>query len=461
MTATGGRVKGGGEPAAWGRRTPLAAVLAANSVSAAGTALSMIGIPWFVLQTTGSAGRAGVVAFCATLPIIVSAVIGGPVIDRIGRRRVSIASDLVCAAAVGAIPLLDHAGVLEFWMLCALVAVNGLVHTPGKTARFVLLPDLTSHAGTTLPRAASLFDAVERGARMAGAALAGLLIALADATGALLADAATFGLSALLIAAGLRGIRAAEPVEDTAPVSLRTYGTELRAGYAFLLRTRLLLAVVLMVMVTNGIDQGWSAVLLPVHAERDLGGATVLGLLTAVSGAGGLLGALLYGVIGHRYSRHAVFAVCMLLCGAPRFATAGLSDSTAALAVVMAGAGLASGALNPILTTVIYERVPLDLRSRVSGALTAGCELTMPLGGLTAGLLVEGAGVRTALLLMGGAYLLATLSPFVFPVWRGLNDVGSPGGTDRVSDSAPGGPVDSPLSGPLSSPEPARRAPAT
>ncbi|MFF1416785.1 MFS transporter [Streptomyces sp. NPDC058280] len=443
-----------------GQRKPLAAVLAANAVSAAGTALSLIGIPWFVLQTTGSAGRAGVVAFCATLPIIIAAVIGGPVIDRIGRRRISIASDLLCATAVGAVPLLHYAGVLEFWMLCALVAVNGLAHTPGRTARYVLLPDLATHAGMTLPRAASLFDAVERGARMVGAALAGLLIALIGAESALLMDAATFAASALLVTAGLHGIRAAEPVKGAAPVSFRTYRTELREGYAFLLRTPLLLAVVLMVMAINGLDQGWNAVLLPVHAERNLGGATELGLLTATFGAGGLLGALLYGAVGHRFSRHAVFAVCALVCGAPRFAVAGLTDSTWALGVTMGAAGLAGGTLNPILTTVIYERVPLELRSRVSGAMTAGCELTMPLGGLTAGLLVEGSGVGPALLLMGGAYLLATLSPLVFPAWRGLNGeagaetggyVGGKAGVgaggevaDDISSSEPGCPSPAP-----------------
>ncbi|MBK3589372.1 MFS transporter, partial [Streptomyces sp. MBT57] len=55
---------------------------------------------------------------------------------------------------------------------------------------------------------------------------------------------------------------------------------------------------------------------------------------------------------------------------------------------------------------------------RVSGALTAGCEFAMPLGGLAAGLLVEGMGSSGALLAMGGVYFVATLSPLVFPAWR-------------------------------------------
>ncbi|MFJ2024356.1 MFS transporter [Streptomyces sp. NPDC087897] len=403
-------------------RVPLAATLAANSVSTAGTSLTLIGVPWFVLETTGSAGRAGVVAFCATLPIVVAALIGGPVIDRIGRRRTAIASDAVCATAIAAIPLLHFAGVLDFWMLCALMALSGFAHTPGNTARYVLIPDLAEHAGTTLPRAAGLFDAVSRGARMVGAALAGVLIAFAGAETALLLDAATFGLSALLIAAGVRGVRAAEPRKPEAPVSLRAYGSELREGYAHVLGDRLLPAVVVMVMFMNGTDQGWNAVLLPLHAGTELGGATAIGLLTALFGAGGLVGALLYGAVGHRLSRRAVFTVCVVLCGAPRFLVAAVSGTMLPLAVTMLLGGVAVGVLNPILTTVIHERVPDRLRSRVSGALTAGCEFAMPLGGLAAGLLVEGVGVRSALLAMGGVYFLATLSPLVFPSWRTLDD---------------------------------------
>lgn len=439
-------------------RIPLVAVLSANSISRAGSSLTLIGVPWFVLETTGSAGRAGVVAFCATLPIVVSALIGGPVIDRIGRRRVSVVSDLVCGLSVAAIPLLHFANALDFWMLCALMAVGGLMHTPGDTARYVLVPDLAEHAGTTLARAASLFDAVSRGARMVGAALAGLLIALVGAETVLLLDAATFLTSALLIAAGVRGVRAAEPRKAEAPVSLRAYRTEMREGFAYLLGTPLLLAVVVMVLFMNGTDQGWYAVLLPVHASAELGGAGDIGLLTALFGAGGLAGALLYGAVGHRFSRWAVFTVCVLLCGAPRYVVAALTGTTLPLAVTMALSGLAGGVLNPILTTVIYGTIPDELRSRVSGVITAGCELAMPVGGLAAGLLVESAGVKGALLAMGGVYLLATLSPLVFPVWRTMDGADAEAEAGDSPAPAPAGEVSS--SGPCApAPAPGARTP--
>jgi MFS family permease len=427
-------------------RRPLATVLAADAVSISGNSLTLIGVPWFALETTGSPAKAGLVAFCATLPVVVSAITGGPVIDRVGRRRVSIVTDLVCAAALAAIPLLHHAGALRFWMLCVLMAVTGLFNAPGETARHVLVPDLAERAGTSLSRAASLFDAVSRGARMTGAALAGVLIALIGAEAVLFVDAATFCGSALLVSVGLRGLRAAEPRRDAPRISFAAYRAELREGYAFLLRSRLLLGVVLMVMLTNGLDQGWSSVLLPVHAQENLGGARDLGLVVAVFGGCALLGALLYAAIGHRFPRRVLFTVAFVLCGLPRFVVAALTDGTAPLAATMAVAGLGAGMLNPILTTVLYERIPEGLRSRVASTTTAGVRMTMPLGGLAAGYLVERAGLVTALLALGGLYFLTTLAPAVFPSWRELDradadDKGSAGAGSDADEKGPGGAV--------------------
>ncbi|WP_328970235.1 MFS transporter [Streptomyces sp. NBC_00239] len=451
-------IRQGGTAAASGAaRRPFAAILTANTISIAGSSLTLIGVPWFVLQTTDSAGRAGIVAFCATLPVVVAALAGGPVIDRIGRRRVSVLSDLVCGLSVGAIPLLHYAGVLEFWMLCALMAVGGLVHTPGLTARNVMLPDLAEHAGTSLTRAASLYDAVSRGARMIGAAVAGVLIVALGAEVVLIVDAASFAVSAALVALGVRGIRAAEPRPGAGAVSFAAYRAELREGYLFLLRNRLILGSTVMVMATNGLDQAWNSVLLPVHARDALGGATQLGLLVALFGGFALLGALLYGAVGERFPRRAVFAAAFLICGPPRWAVAAFTDTTLPLAVTMALAGLGAGMLNPILSTVFYGLVPDGLRSRVAGVTTAGCELAMPLGGLAAGLLVESAGLTTALLALGGCYLLATLSPVVFPAWRGLDAPLAP--HDGPAAHAQPGPDPGP--GPSSRPEPADAAPVS
>ncbi|MFE0700453.1 MFS transporter [Streptomyces sp. NPDC058872] len=431
-------------------RIPLATVLAANAVSISGNSLTLIGVPWFALETTGSPGKAGLVAFCAAFPVLVSAIAGGPVIDRLGRRRISIVSDLVCGLALASIPLLHQVGVLHFWLLCALMAVTGLFHAPGEMARHVLVPDLAGRAGTSLTRAASLYDAVARGARMTGAAIAGLLVAFLGPGTVLLLDAATFAVSALLVVAGLRGVPSAEPLRDGPRLSPARYRADLREGYAFLFRTRLLLGITVMVMVTNGLNQSWTSVLLPVHAREVLGGPGTQGLIVSVFAGCALAGALLYGAVGERFPRRAVFTAGFLICGAPPYLVAALTDTTAPLLLTAAAAGLGAGVLNPILTTVMYEQVPDALRSRVMGASTAGVLLTTPLGGLAAGLLVERFGLATTLLGIGTAYFLATLSPMVFPAWRGMDrtPAGRPGEDLSRTEPSPPAPVPGPAGSP-------------
>ncbi|KQV13667.1 MFS transporter [Kitasatospora sp. Root107] len=408
------------DPAAPDRR-PLGALLAANLVSITGNALAGIGVPWFVLQTTGSASRAGLAAFCGMLPLAVSALAVGPLIDRIGRLRASVLSDLVCGTAIGLIPLLHWAGALRFWHLCVLMGVNGLFQAPGETARQVLTPDLADHAGLPLARAMSLYTSASRGARLLGASAAGVLIALFGTGPVLVLDTATFGVSALLVTLGVRRVPAAAPRRDGPPASLRRYRDELREGLTFLLRQRLLLAITLVLMVTNGLDQGWSAVLLPVHAERDLGGSVDLGLLAGLFAAGALGGSLLYAALGARLPRWSLYACCLLVSGSPRMLVAAFAPGLLPLGVTLAIAGVAAGILNPIVSTVLYELVPDALRSRVTGVLAAGVLLATPLGGLACGYLVDRVGLTTALVLLGGAYLLITLCPPAFPAWRRMD----------------------------------------
>ncbi|MEV4077472.1 MFS transporter [Nonomuraea fuscirosea] len=420
-------------------RRPLATVLAANLISITGNCLTYMGVPWFVLQSTGSAAKAGIVAFCTLLPAVLAALVGGPVIDRIGRRRVSVVSDLACGVAVAAIPLLQSAGVLRFWMLCGLMAVTGLFRTPGETARGVLLPTLAARAGMPLARAAGLYDGAARCAALTGSALGGVLIAVFGAENVLWVDAATFAVSAPLFAFGARGLPEARARRRAGRTSSRAYRHELAEGYRFLATTPLLLGLCLMTLVTRCLDQGWSAVLLPMEARVDLDGSIDLGLLNAAFGVCALLGALVYGAVGSRFRRWPVFTVAFLAGGLPRFVVAACTGSFAPLAVVMAVEGLAFGVLNPIMATVTYETVPEELRSRVLSATTAAVQLFTPMGGLAAGFLVDSAGLPGTLLTAGGVYLLATLCPLLFPVWRRMDGPAAPtiGRTERVASGLP------------------------
>lgn len=401
-------------------KRPFATVLAANVISVTGDSLTQLGVPWYVLESTGSSARAGVVAFCALLPVALSSWASGPFIDRIGRRRVSLVSDLACGTCIAAIPLLQFDGGLRFWVLCLLMALAGLASAPGVTARGVLLPALAEHAGLPLVRAASLYDGAARCASMTGAALGGVLVTAVGPSHVLLADAATFGASAALIAFRLRTFPAARPLPSLPRARDRRPGST-TGSLCFLLRTPLLAGICLTTLAAQGLDQGWSSVLLPVDVQMKLGSALDLGMLETVFSACALAGALFYGAVAHRLRRWTVFTVAFLIVGAPRFAVAALADGVAPLAVMMAIEGFACGALNPIRATVVYGTVPEHLRSRVISTMTSAGLIAAPFGGLVAGFFVSTVGLLTTLLATGGVYLAVTLYPAVSQSWRAMD----------------------------------------
>ncbi|MEV6010380.1 MFS transporter [Streptomyces sp. NPDC051976] len=413
-TGTAADAPGGG-----GSRHPLGLLLTANVISVTGNMLTVVAVPWFVLQTTGSPARAGLVAFAGTLPVVLAALLGGPLIDRLGLRRTSVISDVVCAVAIGAVPVLHLTAGLAFWQLLVLVAISGLFHAPGETAREVLMPQLAEHAGTTIMRASSAYESASRGARMLGAPLAGVLIAVTGAADVLFLDAGTFAVSALLIGFGVR--RGARPPRPSEPATLRGYRAELREGFAYLVGARLLFAVVVMVMVTNALDQAWSAVLLPVDARRNLGGSVSIGVVSGTFAAAALTGSLLYGAFGHRLPQRALFIGAFLVCGFPRTAVAAVFPGLAPLVATCAVCGLAAGVLNPIIGTEMVRLVPERLRSRVFGAVTSGVLVAVPLGGLLGGYVVQYAGLTAGMATVSALYLLTTLSPLFLPAFRQWN----------------------------------------
>jgi MFS family permease len=394
-------------------RRPLGGLLAANVVSIAGNMLTLLAIPWFVLQTTHSPARTGVTAAFETLPIVLSAAFSGTVADRVGLRLTSVASDLVSAVVVLAVPVLHATVGLPFWALLALVFARGLVTTPGETARSTLLPDLVEPAGTTLERAMSAYDAASRGARMLGAPVAGVLIALIGAPNLLIVDAATFLASAALVS--LCVPRPAATRREHAP-----YVSDLRDGLRYLVREPLVRSVTLLCMTTNMLDAGFGTVLLPVHAERVLHSPQAFGLIVGVFGGAGLAGAVAFGAWGARLPRRPTFVAAYVLCGLPRFAALALHAPLPVILAVGGFGGFCAGALNPIMDTALLEQIPTDLRARVWGVLYAGCSAAMPLGALFAGLAVERYGARAALWAFGLAYLAVTTWPGWSPNFAGL-----------------------------------------
>jgi hypothetical protein len=248
-----------------------------------------------------------------------------------------------------------------------------------------------------------------------------VLISVLGADRVLLADGASFAVSALLVAAGTRRLPEAGPRHAVTSMTLRGARADLAAGVRFITGTRLLLALCLLGLVVQFCDQGWSAVLLPADVRARMGGAADLGLLEALFSLGALAGALAYSAAGARCRRWPLFVLVYLVVGAPRFLVAATTAGPLPLAVMMTAEGLACGAINPLVATVMFGIVPEPLRARVLAASTALTLAVAPLGALTAGWLAGAAGLTTALLAVGAVYLAVTLCPLIFPVWRQLD----------------------------------------
>ncbi|MBP2472682.1 MFS family permease [Crossiella equi] len=399
------------------RRAPLLAVFAANAISVCGTTMTFLAIPWFVLETTGSTVQTGLVAGVEFAAVVASSVLAGPAVARLGARRASVLSDLLAALAVAAIPLLHLTAGLAFWQLLALAVLLGLTRAPGDTARATVVPVLAALGGTPIERAASATDGVSRLARMFGAPLAGVLIAVTGAAEVLLVDAGTFLLSAALVALFVPAGGGAA----SRGAGLRGYLADLRTGLSYLRRDRLIAGITLMLSLTNMFDIAFSSVLLPLYAKDVLDSSVALGLLSGIFGGGAALGTLVYAWLGPRLPRWPVFTAVFLLVGAPRLVVFALEPGLPVLLVTMAVGGVLCGAINPILAVVEYERVPEDLRPTVLGVGGAGSSAGMPLGALLAGFAAQALGLPATLLLLAALYLVITLCPLVFPVWRRMD----------------------------------------
>ena len=396
-------------------RRPLVGLLTAFGITTLGTRMTAVALPWFVLVSTGSVARAGLVAFAEMTPYVLVGATGGPLVDRLGPVRSALLGNLAAALAVGSVPVLHAAGLLHFGVLLACVAVAGAASGMAGSGLRVLVPATGTLAGTPMERVAGLFDGLGRLALLLGAPLAGLLLVVAGAPVVLAADAVTFLLCAVLIVLTVPS-SVQPPSADPMP-----YLEKLREGFRWLAGQRLVLGLCLVTFGTNLVDQAWAAVLLPAWVRDRIGDPAALGAVFTALAVGLVAGNVLYTWLGPRLPRRRVFLWAFLIGGCPHLFVLALPVSLPVVMVVVAAGGFAAGALNPIIGAVDYELVPAELRARVLSAINAIAWAGIPLGGLLGGWSAGTLGITTTLVAGGVIALLVTLVPFVFPSWKGLD----------------------------------------
>lgn len=398
---------------------PFAALLSAATISQAGTRMSQLAVPWLVLTETHSPVLTGLVGTAEIAPYVVLQLLGSPLVDRLGGHRVALTGNLVAGLAMAGIPLTWQAGWHQLWVVLALVFVAGLARGPADPATHILLPPVAERAGIGIDRATASFDGAARLASLLGAPAAGVLIAGIGPANVVAFDAASFGVSAVLLT--LVPAAAGRTERDGLG-----YRRQLSDGFAFVRRHPLLRSIAGMVLFTNLVDAAMSGLLLLLWAQRHYGSAGRVGVIAAVFGVGAVAGTAVMVAIDGRLPRRWTFAVAFLLGGAPRFAVLALPVSFPVVLAVWAVSGVACGAINPVLGAAQYEVIPRALQARVLSTVNALAWAGIPFGALLAGALVDAAGLRTALVVGGALYLVVTLDPFLRRSWDLMNRAEQP-----------------------------------
>ena len=270
-----------------------------------------------------------------------------------------------------------------------------------------------------IERANSAFQGIQHASFLVGTSLAGLLISLFAPGNVLWIDAATFVVSAGLVAA-LAPYTAPRSGTAAEVCRARRYLTELAEGVAFIRRDRLVLWMFGIGVVSNSLVLPLFAVVLPFFARQTYGSAVDLGLILGGFGSGALAGTALYGTFGHRLPRRATLVSAILLLGLPFWvliATPSLGVAIGALFV----AGFALGPPNPLTYSVLQERTLPRMLGRVLGAGVSLSMVGAPVGMVLCGYALEIIGFRPTLAGISAGYLAIGLLSFFSPVLHELD----------------------------------------
>jgi len=376
-------------------RRELRLFFAGQAVSLAGTWMQSVAQAWLVWRLTRSSEMLGLVNFLGQVPVFLFGIWAGSLADRLPRRRLVLftqANAIVQAALLAGLTL---AGVVRPWHVVVLAGMLGMTYAFEIPARQALLADL---AGDDMPNAIALNSAIVNAARVAGPALAGLVVAAVGEGWAFALNAASFvgTYYALLV---MR-----PPPQPLATGSRRAHVLE---GIAYAGGTSHVRALLALLAVSSFFAMPYQT-LLPVLSSEVLGGGPGLyGTLLACAGAGALAGAiglLLRKGLAGLGRRVAIGAT--LLGGAVVTLASSRSVALSAAALAVLGFGFITQMAGTM--TLLQGLAPTAMRGRVMGLFSTLFVGVTPFGALAAGFAASRLGAPRTLACGGGVVLLAS-----------------------------------------------------
>lgn len=371
----------------------------AQAVSNVGDWIYTLAVATALDRAHGGAGAFALLFVCQLAPSAAIGALGGGFVDRLPRKKLMIASDVLRGLAVlsllaGGTPSRMHVYVVAF-----LLGAFGALFLPSLQASLpnVVPPD-------DLVAANALVSSTFHAAVMVGPVIGGLLVGTLGVMPAFAVNAATFGVSALLLAGAALPQRIDDDDEDEpspGPITALREGVRYMAGTP-LVRNVLLVLGVLM------IAAALKSPLEPLFILRTLGRRPdALGVVGGAWGTGMVIGSLCTPNAARRWPRERLFAVALALVGACVL-LASRQHTLSPVLLLWVAAGFGNGMGTVSYETLLQERVPDSMRGRVMAASEAILDGAFLVGALIAGALGNALGIPAAFAASGGLFLVAS-----------------------------------------------------
>ena len=377
-------------------------------VSQIGDRLAMVAFPWLVYTATGSTLSTGLVLAIYTLPYVLFGMFAGAAIDRLDKRRVMLGAELGRTVLVLLVPLAADFALWSVFVLSFGVASLTVLFDPAKLS---LLPDIVPK--DQLLRANSLLATAETLTEVLGYASAGFLLAAVSTATAFRLDALTFVVSAFTLVM----MAYTPPARAAVQQAGRSFGHELREGFAHIWRHAGLLAnTLLTVVLALGVGAIYPLTFFLAVEVLD-GGTRAFGVFEAAIAVGSLTGALAVAWLAKRLPLGRAILVGFTLVGAGMAALAA-PERVWVAAVVFAVVGVANAAALISVDTYVQQTVPEHIRGRVWGSRFTLTQGSYAVSVLTGGALAGVVDVRVLFVDFGLLVALPALVAFFVPALR-------------------------------------------
>jgi MFS family permease len=367
------------------RDRPLVALTSAELISQLGSQLSALALPWFVLATTHSTSRMGVVFAVELLPFVLFGLHAGAVVDRLGPRTTMLVSDLVRAPLIAVVPLLHAVGGLSYVVILVVAFTVGLFSTAYFTCQRAVIPAIVGADEQAVVRANTFLEGATNFTSFAGPAIAGVLIGVVGAADVMWLDAVSFLLSFVLVGGLVRVVREVHDREEAGGVL---------AGLAYIAADSFVRRAVLTPFLF-GVAFPLVFASFPVVAYRDYHhNPRVAGLLLAAYGGGSVVGSFAtYAAVARFKATGIAVAACIGL--AAPFWLLVPHVPLALIVAAMAVIGFANPMTNAPYIGMLTTRVPPALFPKVLQAIIISNQLVRPAGYAAAGFLFATLGLHT------------------------------------------------------------------